>query len=222
MFLAEGTKLVLELINSKLHTEIIICTSAWLQGNQHLIPNDKKPQVVNDKQFKKITTLVQPEGIMAGFRIPVTKVSMPDLEKWTIMLDGIKDPGNLGTIIRTADWFGIKQIYCSENCVDAYNEKVVRSTMGSIARVSILKCDISEILKDFNGRKYGAVLDGKHLAHFTDITPGIIVIGSESHGISVAIQKLLTDKISIKGRGKAESLNAAIATGIFLYGLINR
>ena len=132
-------------------------------------------------------------------------------------MDTIQDPGNLGTIIRIADWFGVKAIICSDNCTDMYNPKVVQSTMGSLGRVEVLYTNIAVWLKknaDIN--IYAAALEGKNISELKCLTEGIIVIGNESKGISEEVMQLCTQKITIPKTGEAESLNAAVATGIIL------
>jgi RNA methyltransferase, TrmH family len=134
-----------------------------------------------------------------------------------LVLDEIKDPGNFGTIIRIADWFGIKNIVCSQNCVDQYNPKVVQSTMGSIARVNVFYTDVTAWLTQYPTiKKYAATLNGKDVRELGAITEGIILIGNESRGLHPNLQNLATDFITIHKKGGAESLNAAVATGIII------
>ena len=134
-----------------------------------------------------------------------------------MVLETSQDPGNLGTIIRIADWFGIKQIICSEDCADMYNPKVVQSTMGSIVRVKILYTDLAPWLEEQKDVFiYAAALEGQNVMAMKKITEGLIVIGNESKGISAAIFEQVDVKITIPRIGKAESLNAAVATGIIL------
>ncbi|MBK5270220.1 MAG: RNA methyltransferase, partial [Bacteroidia bacterium] len=139
----------------------------------------------------------------------------------TLVLDGLQDPGNFGTIIRIADWFDVDQIVCSNDCVDMYNPKVVQSTMGSIARVKIFYTDIKEwltIQKDV--RIYAATLEGQDISAVKKLDEGIIVIGNESKGIRAELMKLVDVSITISKKGKAESLNAAVAAGIILSHLV--
>jgi TrmH family RNA methyltransferase len=138
------------------------------------------------------------------------------------VLDDIQDPGNLGTIIRNADWFGVENIICSKGTADAYNPKVVQSTMASLGRVNILYTNIPEWLQQNKDiKKYAAVLGGKDLAAFGKIKEGILVIGNESKGISPEVQQLADEKITIPKIGAAESLNAAVATAVILYSINN-
>ncbi len=129
-------------------------------------------------------------------------------------LESINDPGNLGAIIRIADWYGIEKILCSSDTVDFYNPKVIAASMGSFLRVQVQYGDLSELLKNTALPVLGAFLDGTNVHKFQFPTEGILVIGSEAHGISPALEKIVTEKITIPRTGKAESLNAAIATAI--------
>ena len=133
------------------------------------------------------------------------------------MLDTIQDPGNFGTIIRTADWFGIENIICSAACADMYNPKVVQSTMGSLARVNIFYTDLPDWLKENKHlKKYAAALVGKNINSLKAVKEAIIIIGNEGKGISDAVMNLADEKITISKKGEAESLNAAVAAGIIL------
>jgi RNA methyltransferase, TrmH family len=139
----------------------------------------------------------------------------------TIFADSIRDPGNLGTIVRCADWFGISQVVCSPDSADIYNPKTVQSTMGSIARVKVYYKDLPALLNDSRDTKvHAAALNGKNVKQMKPLEEGVIVIGNESKGINNAIMQLAHEKITIPGYGKAESLNAAVATGIILSHLI--
>ena len=137
--------------------------------------------------------------------------------KITLVLDTIQDPGNLGTIIRIADWFGVTDIICSEGCADMYNPKVVQSTMGSLGRVNIVYTDLANWLKENKQVNiYSATLKGKDIATLGKLKEGILIIGNEANGISDEVMQLVNEKITIPKIGKAESLNAAVATGIIL------
>ncbi|MBL7745420.1 MAG: RNA methyltransferase, partial [Chitinophagaceae bacterium] len=141
--------------------------------------------------------------------------------KISLVLDTLQDPGNLGTIIRIADWFGIEQIICSPDCADVYNPKVVQSTMGSIARVKVFYTDLAEWLpvqKDI--RIYAAALEGKDITNMNPLKEGLIIIGNESKGIEEEILALANERITIPKKGKAESLNAGVAAGIILSHLV--
>ncbi len=133
------------------------------------------------------------------------------------MLDDIQDPGNMGTIIRTADWFGVKNIFCSNECVDVYNPKVVQASMGSLSRVNVIYTELVKFIDENKGIPvYAATLSGKNLSEFTNLKQGIILFGNESKGVNENLLNLATDKITIPKYGAAESLNAAVACGIIL------
>ena len=142
-------------------------------------------------------------------------------ERISLVLDAIQDPGNLGTIIRIADWFGISQIICGTGCADIYNSKVVQATMGSIARVNVFYTDLPVWLKQRSGvRIYATMLEGKDVTKMSTIKEGLIIIGNESIGIDKEVLQYSNEKISIPRKGNAESLNAAVATGIILSHLV--
>ena len=163
--------------------------------------------------MKQISALKTPGKLLAVVRIPVPKASNSDL---IIALDGIQDPGNLGTIIRTADWFGISSIVCSKDTVDCFNQKVVQATMGSLFRMSIQYVDLDSYLAETSIPIYGALLDGKDMYSSPMEKQGILLIGNEGKGISNVIKAHVTHPILIPKYGEAESLNAAMATGIIL------
>lgn len=218
-FIAEGSKVVMELLQSSVFScGQILGLPPWLQQNEMLIrKNYTGPlQAIEDFELEKISALSTPNQVLAVFK-KAKKTIIEPAGKITLVLDGIQDPGNLGTIIRIADWFGVATIICSDNCSDMYNPKVVQSTMGSLGRVSMQYTNIAGWLKNYPGiRIYGAALNGKNVRQLKDITEGIIVIGNESKGISDEVMQLCTEKITILKTGHAESLNAAVATGIIL------
>jgi TrmH family RNA methyltransferase len=163
--------------------------------------------------------LSTPQNVLALVQLPDNK----DIEtlhlngKFALALDGVQDPGNLGTIIRTADWFGINQVLCSEDCVEAYNPKVVQATMGSLSRIKIHYGNLPEILKKSNVPIFGAVLNGMPLNKTNFGNQGIIVFGNEGNGISDAVMREVDNKVTIPGLGKVESLNVAISASLFCY-----
>jgi TrmH family RNA methyltransferase len=212
LFIAEGKKIVEELLESSIEIERIYSVEEFTTE----VPLVK----VTEDELNKISSLSTPQGILAVCMIPEESKAQPDLKKELVLaLDDIRDPGNLGTIIRIADWFGIKHMYCSEECVDAYNPKVVQASMGSIARVQIHYVTLPEMLKNRVGDQiniYGALLNGKNI-YKENISPtGILIIGNESNGISKEVQKHISLPISIPSYNTQgpESLNAAIATAI--------
>jgi RNA methyltransferase, TrmH family len=226
LFVAEGTKLILELLQSDFGIDEIYATSDWIKQHREAFRHvDHLVIRVEQKDIDAVSSLSTPPNVMAIINIPEREIK-PVLfsDAPTIMLDGINDPGNLGSIIRSADWFGIPQIVCSENTVDAYHPKVVQASMGSIFRLRIYEADLMKVLssKAEDIPAYGAFMDGKNI-HHTHLNPnGIYIIGSESHGISPELTKLINHRIAIPRYSRddksfeTESLNAAVAAAIIL------
>jgi TrmH family RNA methyltransferase len=217
LFLAEGPKLVEELLEegSSVINEIY-AVKEWITAYKKLLG---KTQVIEitPEELEKISHLSTPNKVLAivkQYEIP----SIMDLKgKITLVLDCIQDPGNMGTIIRIADWFGVHQIVCSPDSADHYNFKVVQATMGSISRVNVLYTDLNEWLSaNATIPVYAAVLHGDDITGMKPLNEGILLIGNESKGISNGLLKHANIKITIPKKGKAESLNAAVATGIIL------
>ena len=220
-FVAEGPKIVNELLEAGNCKVIrVLALKQWIEQNSNA---DQQAEVIEitEDELKKISQLTTPNQVLAIVEKlkwndkPATKGSI------SLALDGIQDPGNMGTIIRIADWFGVKNIICSVDCADIYNPKVVQSTMGSIARVRVEYVDLKIWLKENSEvRIYAAELNGRDISKMEKLNEGIIIIGNESKGISEEIMKLVNVEITIPGKGKAESLNAAVATGIILSHLL--
>lgn len=211
LFLAEGPKIVdefLRLIPEQL--EAVYATAQWMPA-----ANDFKNSIeVTDSELENLSGLKTPNKVVAVVKqFPSKK---PSENGFTLYLDAVQDPGNFGTIIRTADWFGVKNIACSIGCADLYSPKVVQATMASIARVNVFYDESETWLKEQNRPIYAATLNGKALASFSKVEYGILMIGNESKGIRHQFLQLATEKITIERRGEAESLNAAVATGILL------
>ena len=224
-FLIEGSKLVVDVLESRYRVSDIFATGEWIRKQ---IPAGISAEIplteVTENEMARITALSSPSPVLAIVTIPVSSpVPAPTNEALTLVLDDIRDPGNLGTIIRIADWFGISHIVCSENSVELYNPKVIQSTMGSFARVNVQNVKLPEFFSgiDPSVRVYGTFPEGNSIYSAELLTGGIIVIGSESTGISEKTASFVTDKISIpsydEGKGRkehAESLNASVATAI--------
>ena len=177
-----------------------------------------KTFLIDEAELKKISSLTTPQTAVAVVSIPESK--KPELKGLVLALDGVQDPGNLGTIIRMCDWFGVEQLICSAGTVDCYNPKVVQATMGSIARVHINYVSLPEFLKNEVGKMpvFGAFLEGENI-YTEDLPEGIIVMGNEANGISAEVEELITKKLVIPQFGntqETESLNVATATAIFL------
>ncbi len=226
MFIVEGSRNVLDFLQTPNSCIEIFATVNWLQKNELSI-SDKNTITVTEDELKKITALKTPSEALAIFKLPNTTFNGKLItDNLTIALDSISDPGNLGTIIRTADWFGIDHIYCSKNTVDAFNPKVVQATMGSLSRVSVIYTDLDKLMasKPKDLPVFGAVLNGTSINEIKPQANGIILIGSEAHGISPSLTKFITNKITIplynlSSTSNPESLNAAIANAIICYAL---
>ena len=213
LFIAEGEKIVNELLNSKFEIEHIYATKQFSAINR--VEKSALTMVGND-ELSMISNLTSPNNVLAIVRFfPQELESNTGI---TLVLDDVNDPGNLGTIIRMCDWFGVVQLICSNNTVDCYNPKVVQSAMGSIFRVNITYLDLATYLSDIDAPIYGAYMNGVDVKLQEFPNQFHLVMGNESNGISEPITKFTTNKISIKNIGKnAESLNVAVATSIFLH-----
>jgi RNA methyltransferase, TrmH family len=218
-FVAEGPKVVEELLlDGSFRCDMIYATADWKGFNHEELNKiyDSNIERIETFQLEKISGLSTPNQVLA---VLVTKeMNSPPVNNLNLLLalDHIQDPGNFGTIIRIADWFGIGQIICSPGTADQYNPKVVQSTMASLGRVEISYTPLEDWLKNISIKKYAAALNGKPLKSFHKIQQAVIIIGNESKGISPEILELCDEKITIQKFGIAESLNAAVATGIIL------
>jgi RNA methyltransferase, TrmH family len=212
LFIAEGVKVIQELLQSNFVIEHLYVTESIFEK-----VNENKKTLISENDLKKISQLATPNNCLAIFQIPEeNKIQSDGL---IVALDAIRDPGNLGTIIRLCDWFGVKQIVCSNETVDVYNPKVVQATMGSIARVTISYLNLNDYLIDSNLPVFGTFMDGKNVYQEKLPSSGILVLGNEANGISVEIEKIVTQRLAIPRFGeiqKTESLNVATATAIFL------
>ncbi|MEN9685122.1 MAG: hypothetical protein RLZZ28_908 [Bacteroidota bacterium] len=209
----EGPKMVEELLNSKYAVRRLFATKEWI--SEHSV-NGPFPEEVNEAELTRISCLQTPNQVLAL----VEQKDPPDepvLEgKLTLVLDGIQDPGNFGTIIRIADWFGIDQIVAGDNTVELYNPKTIQATMGSFMRVNCWYRHLSDFLQSVKIPVYGALLEGKSMYEPINFTEGLLLIGNEGRGIDAHLLKYISDPITIPRMGKAESLNAAVATGILV------
>ena len=216
LFVVEGRKMVEELLQSNLETLCLFATERFLLDYEL---QDERLEIATEVQMEQMSGQDSPPGILAVVKIPKPK-TISDTGM-VLALDGIANPGNLGTIIRTAEWFGIKQIVCSEDCVELWNPKVIQATMGSIFRMNVVSTDLPEYLEKVkkSGKAiYGALLEGESLFKKTNREEGVIVIGSESHGIRANVLPYITYPITIpRAEGSVtESLNASMAAGIIL------
>ncbi|MGZ8516991.1 MAG: TrmH family RNA methyltransferase [Chitinophagaceae bacterium] len=217
VFVAEGPKIVAELLASP-DADIIqlYALHDWITVNG-IDYNGAEVIEVGENDLAKISQLATPNKVLAIVKKLETNDQLSTKGVISLVLDTIQDPGNLGTIIRIADWFGLRQIICSKDCADMYNPKVVQSTMGSIVRVKMLYTDLAPWLAEQKDVFiYATALEGQNVTAMKKISEGLIVIGNESKGISPGILELVDVKITIPRVGNAESLNAAVATGIIL------
>jgi RNA methyltransferase, TrmH family len=212
LFVAEGKKTILELLNSKLQLHQLFTTTLEFDVS------DVLQTTITAKELNKISFLKTPNTVLAVFEIP--KPQPIDFSKFIVALDNVQDPGNLGTIIRLCDWFGVKDLVCSLETVDCYNPKVIQATMGSITRVNVSYLNLESFLSSKNIlQKFGAFMDGDNVYEINLPNSGIIVLGNEANGISKEVESQITKRISIPRFGElqaTESINVANATAIFL------
>jgi TrmH family RNA methyltransferase len=210
-FIAEGVKLVGEMIAAGYPLKAVYAIDSWESPDDTL-----EVTRIEAFELEKMSMLQTPNQVLAVAMMPQKKETLDLAGPLTIVLDGIQDPGNMGTIIRTADWFGITQIVASEDTVDVYNPKVIGATMGSFMRVSVTYKNLADWMPTVKLPVYGALLEGENV--FTIKTPngGLLVIGSEGKGIRENIMDLITHPVTIPKIGDAESLNAGIAAGIIV------
>lgn len=217
LFVAEGPKVVGDLLAiSKAHT--IIATEEWLQSNS---ARSEDIVEVSEEELSKVSFLQHPQHVLGVFTIPEYDIDTNIINKeLCIALDGVQDPGNLGTIIRIADWFGITHIFCSPDTANAYNPKVVQATMGSIAHVKIMYCPLKELIESLQDETpiYGTMLDGDDIYSKALLNKGLVIMGNEGKGISAEISQKVKQRLLIpnypKMRKSTDSLNVAIATAI--------
>lgn len=216
-FLVEGRKSVLELLKSEMKVEIIFCSEKFHDENYKLF--GKRPfEICSETELTKAGSFENNNAAIAIVKFQDDNLILNGHET-LLVLDGIRDPGNLGTIIRTADWYGINQIICSEDTTDIYSPKVIAATMGSFSRVKVNYLNLASYFKNAHHENvYGAYLEGEnlHTASINSKIESCIVIGNESQGIDGSIEKYITKKIHIPGSGRAESLNAGVACAIIL------
>ncbi|MBI5856786.1 MAG: RNA methyltransferase [Sphingobacteriales bacterium] len=217
VFIAEGPKLVKELLEeNKAAVKEIYALKDWIDENKKLLAKTEITEITA-AELEKISQLSTSNKVLALVKQFETGKELAVRGKITLVLDCIQDPGNMGTIIRIADWFGVEQIVCSNDSADIYNPKVVQATMGSIARVKVFYSELKEWLaKQKDIRIYATMLEGQDVSTMKKLSEGIIIFGNESKGISDEILQLANVKITILRKRKAESLNAAVAAGIIL------
>ncbi|MCR4828143.1 MAG: RNA methyltransferase [Bacteroidales bacterium] len=222
VFVVEGIKLCQEALRSSFNVLTICAVAQWWDEQNEIIPDSCDCYVVSHEMLERLSGQQKPNAVWMLVERPYTAqppaAGSLSHDKPTLVLDNLQDPGNMGTIIRTADWFGIRQIVCSPDTVSCYNPKVVQSTMGGIFRTQIAYCNIEEYIGTARANDiavYGAVLDGATLYDTPLHTPALLVIGNEAHGISAPVLALIDNPLTIPNvGGTCESLNAAVATAI--------
>ncbi|OJU26956.1 MAG: tRNA methyltransferase [Sphingobacteriales bacterium 41-5] len=217
LFVAEGLKIIAEALNNPFaKVKKVFAMEDWVRANEKF-RSRTEIVTVTEADLNRISQLKTPHGVLALIEIPRSEGFELNTLKLALALDGIQDPGNMGTILRIADWFGVKQIICSNDCADIYNSKVVQASMGSIFRTEVFYTNLAGWLTtQKNTIIYGAALDGIPLRSYKNIQQGVLISGNEGNGIRTEVMQHISQKITIERFGEAESLNAAVATGIIL------
>lgn len=222
LFLAEGSKCVLDTLGA-FNLENLVATPKWLESNKLFdLVSPSSILTASEEVLKKISSLSTPPEVIAVFHLPEESEQKLSLklnpDSLYLMLDGIQDPGNLGTIIRTADWFGFNEVFCSKDTVDIFNPKAIQATMGSLKRVKVIYSDLVQLIESTEfSHIYGTMLEGDSLFSKKLSKSGVIVMGNEGKGLSEDIKKIITDALFIpptRHEAHGESLNVAIATAI--------
>ena len=220
LFLAEGQKLVADLINAGMEPDLLVATKHW--SPYGITPHIPEPEIVSDNDFKKLSHLKTPQNVLALFKQPEWNFDkLKCRENLILGLDGIQDPGNMGTILRIADWFGIYDVVCSIDTADVFNPKVVQATMGAIARVRVHYLNLEQFCEEYKSsgnQVYGTFLEGDNIYTSHLEKKGVIIIGNEGNGIRPEIEKIVSQKITIPSFSEqeicTESLNAGVAAAI--------
>lgn len=222
-FVAEGHKTVLELLAHQRWTvQALYGTDEFLQSIPQKLLLPPKTVVVSQAELERISFLQTPQSCLAVVALPASTPALFPATAWSLLLDDIQDPGNLGTIIRIADWFGIEHIFATEHTADVFNPKVVQASMGSFLRVMVHYGPCETWLNQQRPACYIADMHGSNVWQLQQPTPGVLVIGNEGNGVSENIAAFATETISIPKLGAAESLNAGVATGILLSHLLEK
>jgi len=224
-FLVEGAKSVQEVLQSTFRVSLLVATEAFYKENAHLTDRQRIPvEIASPAELERIGTLESNNAALAVVSTMENQPLLAEPGEMALVLDDIRDPGNLGTILRIADWYGVRKILCSETTADVYNPKVISASKGSFTRVNWWYGDVARFLAETSGRSkrliYGAFLDGENVHQLSFVEdqplPGYLVMGNESNGISAAVGQYVTHKLTIPRFGGAESLNVGIATAVIL------
>lgn len=222
LFLVEGTKSVCDLLRSQIPVKELFATNPWLLEHERELTAVNAVEV-SDNELERISALTTPQQVLVVARIPHQDISQISYDIPILALDGIRDPGNLGTIVRTADWFGFQQVVCSPDCVELTNPKTIQATMGSFTRMKVFYTDLEKFLHSpkIKGTIYGTFMQGDAIQHVDFQKNDILIIGNEGKGISPEIEKCVQRKIHIPSYAchadHAESLNASIAAAVVMY-----
>jgi RNA methyltransferase, TrmH family len=226
LFIAEGDKIITEiLVDGNIPVSDLIATPEWLQQNRYILHKGiREITEVTEAEFRKVTSFETPSGVMAVMALPAWEYNTKEIAgTLSVCLDTIQDPGNLGTIIRTADWFGIRHVFCSPGCADCYNPKVVQASMGAVLRIQVHEVSLEELLEETrqfeNYSVYGSYLEGTSIYRASLSSEGMLVFGNESKGIHSALRTLIHYPLTIpsfSGSSKhVESLNVSAAVAVF-------
>ncbi len=213
-FTVEGLKNVKELLNSNFEVEMVVCSEEY---SNHF--TNFPHFVISKSQLNSISSFVNNETCLAVAKLRSFDEVNINYSDHLIVLDGVRDPGNLGTIIRSLDWFGFDQVICSPDCADFYNPKTITASMGSFARITPYYTSLEAFVSNYHGRSYSLTLDGDPIEQSQLGKPSLFVLGSESHGISDKLLSLIPDQLTISRYGKAESMNVAMVSSILMYHL---
>ena len=223
LFIAEGEKIVSDLLESKAEIVTIVATKDWMLVNQNKLNSVIEFLEIGTNELSRLSFMTTPNKVIAYVKITEPHFDMKKLDnKLSLVLDDIQDPGNMGTIIRLSEWFGIENIVCSKNSADVYNPKVIQASMGAFLKVNLFYLDLEKFLNDFKKQSvlpvYGSFLDGKNIYTTTLRPTGIIIMGNESKGISKSIESFVDEKLTIPSfsllQGRMNSLNVSVATAI--------
>jgi TrmH family RNA methyltransferase len=215
-FFVEGEKSVVEVLQSSFTVDLLLVTQEFATKHAALL-SGKAFEVlfVTPNQLEQLGQYQSNDAALAVVQMKPNQAFLPEKGELILALDEVRDPGNLGTIIRIADWYGIKKLIFSSHSAEFYNPKVIQSSMGSFTRVQFYYGDLAVAFQEWKLPVYGAFLEGESIHELTNPTPGVLLLGNESQGISKEVEKWVSSKITIPSFGKAESLNVAIATAIF-------
>ena len=215
-FFVEGEKSVVEVLQSSFTVDLLLVTQEFATKHTALL-SGKAFEVlfVTPNQLEQLGQYQSNDAALAVVQMKPNQAFLPEKGELILALDEVRDPGNLGTIIRIADWYGIKKLIFSSHTAEFYNPKVIQSSMGSFTRVQFYYGDLAQAFQEWKLPVYGAFLEGESIHELTNPTPGVLLLGNESQGISKEVEKWVSSKITIPSFGKAESLNVAIATAIF-------